>query len=1141
MQDILAESLKRLKRNKIYRTRMIALVLVLSLVVSINVFWTMRQPGLALAGTADCNIIEHTHDAACQSGNAPCLLPEHVHSIDCYADLAADVETQIDWQKLFADYPFTGDLRQDLVGIAKTQVGYTESALNFEIDSSGTRHGYTRYGAWYGAPYNDWSAMFVSFCLHYAGADEEDFPGNIGAASIAKLWKNRDKYVDTGQYTPVSGDLVFFKDNTVGIVVQVYSASFYVICGDIDDAVQGMMLSLTDPSIVGWGITQTQGEEKPPDTDQTQNDPLDLSDGPIFNIYTASAATSAVQRYMLRNMRMIIDLLPYLEANDGSYFFTLLDRNNVELPKDAQGNYIAQSGEQYKLTISFTSPEGFLPGTYQYQVPNGLMVDGGQGIFVLDDDEEVGTWTVTDTGLITLEFNEHINSRTEITISAALGIHFPEQDTPIDFDGKISVIVQKPQQQMYPTTAQKGGLQGGDPFSWGDDPTKIYWHIIVAGNKDSQIPGSIVHDKIYLGPWSKTHRYTASDIAGGLDFEVYDPYGNRHIWHVTADDPHLIWDEFEWSYKIPKTVVCDHCGELELGNEGWYYNIHYSSTPDYAGTAGSFGYENEVTVDGAYAYSWVNFSHGSLNGTIQKEGSFITDAAGGAFVWEVQTTIPGRPPGLPAENCWYVNDQMRIYNAEGVFVGYIENDSNLSTVYATYNGNTFQVPRIQDATENDLFAWDIGWNAVDNGVTYGRALYLLTRCTCTAESCHWDGGCDAYWFTQDNGVAAQKDFCQCWTVTENVTFTFVYTTKDLSSIEKYGGSGYQLHNSAELFYIPKDAYAGASVDYDDVYVPIPGIFKKELTHDFNKYTAAYKITVNEAKLVLTDGSPLLIHDVMTDTLAFISGSLVITAEDGAGNITTLRQGEDYTVTYDGTGTQKDEGGKPAHILDILILHPQPVKYTLEYDTTLIYPEQVSGGIKYSNSASITLWGQQIKDNSVEKVYADINIAAKSYRVELYKTSAENNQEYLPGAVFGLYNDQGGLITTATTDNNGHLYFQTNIVQGIILREHVLYYIQEMRPPPGYKLDETKHWFCFCDKKIENCAACNEVIGDETVKRIPFEQIGKFNLQNEVASYELPATGGSGIYPLILVSAIFIITPLVYMSVCKRKRERRGVG
>ena len=162
MQDILRQSLQMLRRNRVRRNRMIAILLVLSLLVSMDVFWILRQPGWTLAGNADCNITEHTHDASCQSGDKPCNLPEHIHTIACYADLSADTETQLEWQTLFAGYPYTGELSADLVGIAKTQVGYTESQQNFQVDGQGHRHGYTRYGAWYGAPYNDWSAMFVS-------------------------------------------------------------------------------------------------------------------------------------------------------------------------------------------------------------------------------------------------------------------------------------------------------------------------------------------------------------------------------------------------------------------------------------------------------------------------------------------------------------------------------------------------------------------------------------------------------------------------------------------------------------------------------------------------------------------------------------------------------------------------------------------------------------------------------------------------------------------------------------------------------------------------------------------------------------------------------------------------------------------
>ena len=88
---------------------------------------------------------------------------------------------------------------------------------------------------------------------------------------------------------------------------------------------------------------------------------------------------------------------------------------------------------------------------------------------------------------------------------------------------------------------------------------------------------------------------------------------------------------------------------------------------------------------------------------------------------------------------------------------------------------------------------------------------LLTRCTCTQDTCHWENGCGEYWYQKDDGTYATNGFCQCWTATENVTFTFIYKTKDLSVVENYGGHGYQLQNIAELFYIPDGAVGGASV------------------------------------------------------------------------------------------------------------------------------------------------------------------------------------------------------------------------------------------------------------------------------------------------------------------------------------------
>ena len=1126
---------------------MVALLLVLSFIVSLDVFWTLRQPGLTLAGDADCKITEHTHDSTCISATN-CPFIEHIHTINCYSNDEADVETQIDWYKMFSDFPYSGNLRTDLVGIAKTQVGYSESELNFEI-RNGTRNGYTRYGAWYGDPYSDWSAMFVSFCLHYAGADKNEFPLNTGASSMATLWAALGKFTSENTYKPLPGDLVFFTDNTVGIVADVQTTTAYVIRGDVDNAVRNDVVVITDSSITGWGIT---GEIEEPEKSEDQldtsdvpeiSDPLDISDGPKFIITEGEEVhMKQMLHFSLKATRSITDLISYLEENGGSYFFTLLDKNNEELPKDEQGNYIAQTNTEYKIILTFNSPDGFHPGTYQYQVPNGLMVDGGEGTFILNEELNVGSWVVTDTGLITLDFNEHINSHTNITLSATLGIHFPEQEDPIDFDGKISVSVEKPPPQTNPTIVNKWGNQGGIEGSNGTDPGKIYWGLEIIGNKDSQIPDSILTDSVIDGQWSKTHRYTESDIAGGLSIGVGEN-GNWHNFHVSADDPRLIWTETGWSYKMPKTAVCQWCGEIELGSDGWYYYIDFTSTPEPVGTAGTFGYENEATIDGAYGYAWVNFTHGEITGEIVKSGSLTSDAENGSYIWEFQATIPGRTEGKPAEYHWYIMDTMKVLDNNGQPIAPTHNDAHLSTVTATYNGTTFTVPRIQDATANDFFAWDNGWSSTENGVTNGREFNLLCRCQCTPETCHWGGSCGEYWYLKDDGSYATNGFCQCWTVTENITFTFVYQTDVIPVVEDYGGLDYQVLNIAELFYIPDGAAGGASVSRAETVLPIPGIFKKELTHDFNGYTANYKVTINEAKIVLTDGSPLKIHDVMTNTLAYISGSLVITAEDIAGNITTLRQGTDYTVTYDGTGSQKDENGKEVHVLDITILHPQQVMYTLDYDATLVLPPVVTGGIKYTNSATITLWGEDLKEDSAEKVHADINIAAKSYKLELFKIS-ELTGLPLGGAEFGLYNAQGGLITSDISASNGQILFQTSIVEGIILREHILYYVQELRAPTGYQLDNTQFWFCFCDSTGDYCETCNNILAGSTATnavRIPFEQSGKLHITNQLMNYDLPATGGFGIYPLILVSVLFIATPLVYRFIRRCKREGRGVG
>ena len=81
------------------------------------------------------------------------------------SDPTADLEDETDWWRMFADMELSGNWAQDLLMVAESQLGYTESVLNFDNEDPWNPKGYTRYGAWFGLPYGDWCAMFVSFCL----------------------------------------------------------------------------------------------------------------------------------------------------------------------------------------------------------------------------------------------------------------------------------------------------------------------------------------------------------------------------------------------------------------------------------------------------------------------------------------------------------------------------------------------------------------------------------------------------------------------------------------------------------------------------------------------------------------------------------------------------------------------------------------------------------------------------------------------------------------------------------------------------------------------------------------------------------------------------------------------------------------
>lgn len=204
----------------------------------------------------------HTHTEACTEARLVCDLEEHTHVPLCYSNPNIDAETAGDWEATFADVELTGEWPQDVLAIAETQIGYTESEQNFQLGDDGERRGYTRYGDWYGNPYGVWDGLFVMFCLEYAGVDTEYLPCESGAYAWTAALQHASAYEPAHAYTPQPGDIVFFNDDfedndkadRVGIVKSLNEDldELIVIEGDVNNTVAEAPYALSSETIQGY-------------------------------------------------------------------------------------------------------------------------------------------------------------------------------------------------------------------------------------------------------------------------------------------------------------------------------------------------------------------------------------------------------------------------------------------------------------------------------------------------------------------------------------------------------------------------------------------------------------------------------------------------------------------------------------------------------------------------------------------------------------------------------------------------------------------------------------------------------------------------------------------------------------------------
>lgn len=359
--------IEQLNKHNSDRHTLRQIIISLSLVVIVSVFWSLKLTGIGIAGEAFCGKDEHIHSAECSD----CVLEEHIHIESCYSDITADIETDDDWEQTLADMVRGPTTRENVVLVAQSQLGYTESTLNFQVDANGVRRGITRYGQWYGNPYGDWSAMFVSFCLHYAGA--QDAPANAGPEAMRLEWESAGLYKAFAEASPETGNLLFISKsdatpgtaNAVAIITGFDDTSVTVIEGDLNNTVAKTRYERNDPAILGYGLVPPGDYEA-----------------------TILAGGDAIAQSVTYNEQMFTDenLFVVYTASGSNYYAFDGNGNAVPITIAADGKIYADVSDPDTLLWSFTASgtdtyliRNAATGRYMHAYPNngsGVITSG---------------------------------------------------------------------------------------------------------------------------------------------------------------------------------------------------------------------------------------------------------------------------------------------------------------------------------------------------------------------------------------------------------------------------------------------------------------------------------------------------------------------------------------------------------------------------------------------------------------------------------------------------------------------------------------------------------------------------------------------------------------------------------------------
>lgn len=660
----------------------------------------------------------HVHTDACYKKVLTCEKEEHTHTLICYSNPNADVETAEIWERTIPT-ELSGIWADDVLAVAKSQLGYRESTDNYIVEEDGTTmKGYTRYGAWYGDSYGDWCAMFVSFCLNYAEVPRNEMPLDCNCQNWIQTLSEWGIYFDaSSDYQPEPGDLIFFsikKNGTsdhVGLAVEVNKHTIKTIEGNSGNQVEYNTYDINDARILGYGEMPENPEAE---SEAAIESAVMLLDDDTDSDGSGGSTTNA------DNTLPVITL----SGNETKYdpstdLFTTKVRIDFQFTTST-GKPTAGTAYTYTYPEGIVVPDDIvnkgtqnlydgdrLAGTYQF-IKNA---DGTYSVQVVFNKNYINESGDTVTGYVQFEGSfgkEDINEKGDLVVGA--------DDATILVPGK-DITYPKDETESYNIDVSKSG-------SWVQDGDKLVYTVYIRTTKGTPDPiefkdSITVPEGLKLGDPNVTiEKGTAYYYYADWD-KTWKPTDNndwREVSGITSS-----YDNGKLEINLPELSAekakDSNNSDCIIGD---VYKITYTY-PISEQTVASISPKNEVTViakDETKGQTITDTAETTVD--INKDFSYTLSKSG---------VVSSDKPG-------YIKWTVTVNNNEVDIAGSKLTDDMLGLVDDTI-GNIMVYPA-EGATvnkdENNKIT-DITFNVIENGVNKNK--YTITYYTPVEES--WDG------------------------------------------------------------------------------------------------------------------------------------------------------------------------------------------------------------------------------------------------------------------------------------------------------------------------------------------------------------------------------------------------------------------